>query len=132
MLYDLTNRLLQAVGSEHELLPRPEDLWPGWARRAHRAVPIGATATARPVSIFCLLGNGGGWGGQRGRGLGLVVQGLEEGIQLLLQDRALDKKQTQWRGWDGFSALTAPARVPRGQTFLAMTSASSELSVAFS
>lgn len=32
VFYDLTNRLLQAVGSQHELFPRPEYLRPGWTR----------------------------------------------------------------------------------------------------
>lgn len=32
VFYDLANRFLQAVGSQHELLSRPEDLWPGRTR----------------------------------------------------------------------------------------------------
>ena len=101
VLYDLANRLLQAVGSQHELLPRTEYLRPGWAGRPHSAVPGGAraTAAARPLPVFHLLGDGGGRRGQRGRGLGLVIQGLEERIQLLFQDSALGGEQRrEWRG----------------------------------
>lgn len=80
------------------MLPRPEYLRPGWARRPQRAVHGGAAAAARPVSVFCLLSNGGRWGGQRGRGLRLVVQGLEERVQLLFQDRALHEKRMEGDG----------------------------------
>lgn len=66
VFYDLTDGFLQAVGSEHELLPWTEYLRPAGARRPQRALPRGAAAAARPVSIFRLLRDGGGWGGQGG------------------------------------------------------------------
>lgn len=90
VFYNLANGFLQAVCSQHELFTRPEDLWSRGAHRAHRAVPCGATDAARPIPIFSLLSNGGRWVGQRGRCLGFIIQGLEERVQLFLQDRALD------------------------------------------
>lgn len=64
MLDDLANGLLQAVGSQHELFPRPEDLWPGRACWAHGAAHGRGTAATSPVPIFSLLGDGGGRVGQ--------------------------------------------------------------------
>jgi len=93
----------------------------------------GATAAARPVPILRLLGDGGGRRGQGGRGLRLVVQGLEQGVQLLLEDRALGGEQRQeWRRATLPRCPTPPAPRGPGPTFLAMTSDSSELSVVFS
>lgn len=112
VFYDLTNCLLQAVGSQHELFPRPEYLRPGRARRPHQAVHRGAAAAARPISIFRFLGNGGRRSGQRGRGLGFVVQGLEERIQLLFQDRALDGEQREWNRVPLYPDTPTPARGP--------------------
>lgn len=108
VFYDLTDGFLQTVGSEHELFPRTEYLWPGRACRPHRAVPCGATAAARPISIFHLLCNGGGRGGQGGRGLGLIIQGLEERVQLLFQDRALVENKRN--GAECFSVPHPPAQ----------------------
>lgn len=111
VFYDLTDSFLQAVGSEHELFPWTEYLWPGGARRPHRALPGGATAAARPLSIFRLLRDSGGRGGQGGRGLGLIIQGLEERVQLLFQDRAL--MENKRNGTECFFTLHPPAHRPR-------------------
>ena len=111
VFYDLTDGFLQAVGSEHELFPGTKYLRPGGARRPHGALPCGAAAAARPVSIFRLLGDGGRRGGQGGRGLGLIVQGLEERVQLLFQDRAL--VENEGNGVECFSVRHPPAQEPR-------------------
>lgn len=111
VFYDLPDGLLQAVGPEHELFPGTEYLRPGGAHRPHRALPSRAAAAARPVSIFRLLRNGGGRGGQGGRGLRLVVQGLQERVQLLFQDRALAGNKRN--GAECFSVLQPPTQEPR-------------------
>ena len=132
VLYDLADGLLQAVGPQHELLARPEYLGPGRAGRAHGAGPCGAgaAATARPIPVLHLLSDGWGRRGQGGRGLRLVVQGLQQGVQLLLEDGALGGNGGRSGGVP--PRPDAPSPQGPGPTFLAMTSDSSELSVVFS
>lgn len=109
VLDDLPDGFLQAVGSQHELLSGFEDRSGGHGSRAdaRRARGVvggvmedrrrglqGLSLRWRPLSLLLLLGNGGWRAGVRhGGGLGLLIQGLQQRVQLLLQHAALAHKQ---------------------------------------
>lgn len=88
---DLPDGLLQAVGSQHQLLPWFEDGRCRWRRARAQRARRRVVRRGRPMGgvwLTQLLGDGGG-GRKSRQSLRLITEGLQERVQLLLQNAAL-------------------------------------------